>query len=68
MDDTTQPPLPRLLTLNEVAEILRKTPAQMRWMRHQGTGPRSAKIAGRILYREQDVTDWINAQFEQGDE
>ena len=38
-------------------------PAQLRWMRHNGTGPRSAKISGRIFYPEQEVEDWIDAQF-----
>jgi RNA polymerase primary sigma factor len=52
----------RLLTLVEVAERLRRSPAQLRWMRHNGSGPRSAKIAGRVMYREADVEDWIKFQ------
>lgn len=52
-----------LLTLTEAAEHLRKSPAQLRWMRHNGTGPRSAKIGGRVMYREQDITDYINQAF-----
>lgn len=55
--------IPKLLTLNEVAEMLRKTPAQMRWMRHNGTGPKCAKLGGRVMYREQDVIDWVNEAF-----
>lgn len=54
----------KLLTVPEVAEMLRRSEAQIRWMRHTGTGPRAAKIAGRVMYREQDVLDWIDAQFE----
>jgi predicted DNA-binding transcriptional regulator AlpA len=54
----------KLLTLEEVAEMLRKSPAQMRWMRHCGTGPKAARLGGRVMYREQDVIDWINAAFE----
>jgi predicted DNA-binding transcriptional regulator AlpA len=54
----------RLLTLDEVAEMLRKTPSQLRWMRHAGSGPRCAKLGGRVMYREQDVVDWVNAAFE----
>jgi predicted DNA-binding transcriptional regulator AlpA len=54
----------KLLTLEEVAEILRKTPAQLRWMRHNQSGPPSAKIGGRIMYREKDLLDWINAAFD----
>lgn len=53
-----------LLTLPEAAERLRKSPAQMRWMRHQGAGPRSAKIGGRVMYRESDIADYINQAFE----
>lgn len=55
---------PKLLTLGEAAEMLRKSPAQMRWMRHMGTGPRAARIGGRVMYRQQDVIDWVNAAFE----
>lgn len=55
----------KLLTLDEVAEMLRKSPAQVRWMRHNGTGPRAARLGGRVMYREQDVIDWVNAAFEQ---
>ncbi|WP_237393761.1 helix-turn-helix transcriptional regulator [Pseudarthrobacter sp. ATCC 49987] len=54
----------KLLTLDEVALMLRKSPAQMRWMRHNGTGPKAARLGGRVMYREQDVIDWINAAFE----
>lgn len=54
----------KLLTIDEVADLLRKSPAQMRWMRHNGSGPRSAKLGGRLVYREQDVIDWINAAFD----
>ncbi|WP_082383232.1 AlpA family transcriptional regulator [Frigoribacterium sp. RIT-PI-h] len=54
----------KLLTLEEVAEMLRRTPAQVRYMRSVNTGPRSAKMGGRIMFREQDVIDYINAAFE----
>lgn len=54
----------KLLKLDEVAEMLRRTPAQMRWLRNNSRGPRCAKIGGRVMYREQDVIDWVNAAFE----
>lgn len=53
----------RLLTLEEAAEALRKTPAQMRWLRHTGGGPRSAKIAGRVMYREGDIIAFVEEAF-----
>ncbi|WP_018769259.1 helix-turn-helix transcriptional regulator [Arthrobacter sp. 162MFSha1.1] len=52
-----------LMTLEEVAEMLRKSPAQLRWMRHSGTGPKSAKVGGRVMFRRADVIAWVDAQF-----
>lgn len=54
----------KLMTIDEVAEMLRKSVAQLRWMRHNGTGPKSAKLGGKVMYREQDVIAWINAAFD----
>jgi predicted DNA-binding transcriptional regulator AlpA len=54
----------QLMTLSEVAERLRRSEAQLRWMRHNKTGPKSAKIAGRVMYRRSDVERWIDAAFE----
>lgn len=53
----------RLLTLPEAADRLRRTQAQMRWMRFSGTGPKSALVAGRVMYREADIDTWIDEQF-----
>jgi predicted DNA-binding transcriptional regulator AlpA len=53
----------KLLTIEEVAEMLRRSPAAVRYMRQAGTGPKSAKIAGRVMFRESDVTAYIEAQF-----
>lgn len=53
-----------LLTLAETAERLRKSEAQLRWMIHAGTAPRSAKIGGRRMFRASDLEDYINTAFE----
>lgn len=53
-----------LLTLAETAEQLRKSEAQLRWMIHAGTAPRSAKIGGRRMFRASDVGDYINEAFD----
>lgn len=53
-----------LLTLAEVAERLRKSEAQLRWMIHSGTAPKSALIGGRRMFRETDIEDYINQAFE----
>jgi excisionase family DNA binding protein len=56
--------MPALLTLGEVAEQLRKSEAQLRWMIHAGTAPRSAKIGGRRMFRAEDVETYISAAFD----
>ena len=57
----------RLLYLEEAAELLRRSPASLRYLVHKGTGPRSARIAGRRMFRESDVLAWIHAQFDAED-
>lgn len=52
-----------LWTLTETAEVLRKSPSQLRWMIHNGTGPKSGLIGGRRMFRESDVTAFVEAQF-----
>lgn len=53
-----------LLTLAEAAERLRKSQAQLRWMIHSGTAPKSALIGGRRMFRESDIEEYINKAFE----
>lgn len=54
---------PELLFIEEVAEILRRSPAQIRWMLHNGTAPRHAKIGGRVVFKREDVTRYIESAF-----
>ena len=54
----------KVLTLSEVAELIRVPAATLRYWRHQGTGPQSFKMGPRrVMYRERDVLDWIEAQY-----
>lgn len=53
----------RLLYIEDVAEMIRRTPSAVRYMVHTGTAPRSAKIGGRRMFRESEVLAWIDAQF-----
>lgn len=53
----------RLLLTSEVAEMTRLPEATIRWFRHAGKGPASAKLGRRVVYRESDVLRWIDAQF-----
>jgi predicted DNA-binding transcriptional regulator AlpA len=54
----------KILFVDEVAERLRRSTAQLRWMIQQGTAPKHAKIAGRICFRESDVNTFIAEAFE----
>lgn len=56
----------KLLTLEETAQRLRKSDKQLRWMIHQGTAPKSGKIGGRRMFREEDVDAFIVAAFAEG--
>lgn len=59
---TNQEP-PALMLMPEVAEYIRRSEAQLRWLRHQGRGPRSAKVAGRVMYRRVDVERYVEECF-----
>jgi excisionase family DNA binding protein len=51
-----------LLTITEAADLLRTPVATLRYWRHLGTGPRSFRLGRRVLYRTNDLHEWINAQ------
>lgn len=56
----------KLLRTADVAEMTGAPEATLRYWRHQGYGPPSAKLGRRVVYREEDVIAWIDAQFERG--
>jgi DNA-binding transcriptional MerR regulator len=53
---------PDLLTITEVAELLRAPVATLRYWRHLGTGPRSFRLGRRVLYRRVDLQVWLDEQ------
>ena len=53
---------PELLTIAEAAELLRAPVATLRYWRHLGTGPRSFRLGRRVLYRRDDLHNWIDHQ------
>jgi DNA-binding transcriptional MerR regulator len=54
----------KLLQLAEVSEITGIPENTLRYWRQLGTGPKSARLGRRVVYRERDVTAWVDAQFE----
>uniref|UniRef100_UPI0025EF9E65 helix-turn-helix transcriptional regulator n=1 Tax=Lapillicoccus sp. TaxID=1909287 RepID=UPI0025EF9E65 len=51
-----------LLTLTEVAAIVRAPIATLRYWRHLGTGPRSFRLGRHVVYRASDLQTWIDEQ------
>lgn len=60
----TARPHTELLTLNEVAEILRTPPATLRYWRHLGTGPDSFRLGRRVMYRRDDLDNWVTSRHD----
>lgn len=59
----------KLLTLAEVAALLRRPEATLRYWRAMGDrGPRSIKVGRSVLYSEADVQAYIEAQRSGGPE
>lgn len=60
----THPTAISLLTLKEAAEMLRKSEAQLRWMIHSGTAPRSGLIGGRRMFMLSEIERFITEAFD----
>lgn len=55
-----------MLTLAEVAELLRVPVATLRYWRHLGSGPRSFRIGRFVRYWRSEVVAWLDRQTLQG--
>jgi excisionase family DNA binding protein len=62
--DQTTSHQPELLTIAEAADLLRAPVATLRYWRHRNIGPRSFRLGRRVLYRRDDLHEWIDAQRE----
>jgi excisionase family DNA binding protein len=63
VDSTNQRPTgDELLTIAEVAAIVRVPVATLRYWRHLGTGPRSFRVGRGVRYWRTDVTAWLEQQ------
>ncbi len=57
-------PVTDLIFLDEVPQrypVLNES--TLRYWRHKGEGPPSARIGRRVIYRVKDIKAWIDAQF-----
>lgn len=53
------------MQLPEVAAATTLSQNTLRYLRHNGKGPKAAKLGRRLVYRESDVLAWIDEQFAQ---
>jgi excisionase family DNA binding protein len=53
---------PSLLTVQEVARILRCSVSSLNKWRVSGRGPRFVRVGSRVRYRINDVATWVAAQ------
>jgi len=51
-----------LMTLKEVATLIRVPEATLRYWRHLGTGPRGFRIGRSVRYWRNDVVHWLDEQ------
>ena len=51
-----------LMTMQEVADIVRVPVATLRYWRHLGTGPRSFRIGRSVRYLHTEVVHWLEEQ------
>ena len=69
MSNTQRAPVPdtphaddELLTLQEVAVVVRVPVATLRYWRHLGTGPHSFRIGRSVRYWRTEVFAWLDDQ------
>lgn len=53
-----------LMTVEDLATFLGRTPASIRQMVHAGNLPASAKIGRRRYWRRATVVEWLDRKFE----
>ncbi len=51
-----------LLTMTEVADLVRVPVATLRYWRHLGTGPRSFRVGRTVRYWRTEVLLWLEEQ------
>lgn len=59
--DSSEPT--ELLTIGDLARILKRTPASIRQAKYEGKLPPCAPILGRPMWRRADIERWIAERF-----
>lgn len=53
-----------IMTIEEAAEMLRTPVSTLRYWRHMKRGPKAGRVGGRLMYRQADLEQWLDDQFE----
>jgi predicted DNA-binding transcriptional regulator AlpA len=57
----------RLVTMEELGDLLGLAPGTIRWMQHEGKLPVSVKLGRRRVWREADVLAWLDELFREAE-
>lgn len=57
------PDLPYLMTADELGEFLRRSRRAIYTMKDRGQLPRPVRIGRRVLFRRNDVLEWLDAKL-----
>lgn len=60
LHDSTTPGLPMLLTVDDLAQLLRTTDRAIYAMVERGQLPGIVRIGRRVLFRSADLLDWLH--------
>lgn len=64
----SQPFFEGLMNFKDVSEMTGIPESTLRYYRKHRKGPRSALIGRRVMYRTDEVLDWINDQFKEAED
>jgi predicted DNA-binding transcriptional regulator AlpA len=52
-----------IISQPDLSEKLDRSLSTLRYWRHIGYGPKSFKLGNRVVYKLEDVEQWIEAQY-----
>jgi predicted DNA-binding transcriptional regulator AlpA len=55
--------MPQIIAQPDLAEMLGRSLSTLRYWRHNGYGPRSFLLGGRVCYKVEDVEAWLEQQY-----
>ena len=59
--------MPPIISQPDLAKQLGRSVSTLRYWRHTGIGPRSFLLSGRVVYKVEDVQQWIEDEYNNDD-